>query len=197
MFDAKNYQHSHNWVTNSELRRNLRRFLPPIEPATSLRMLEVGTFEGLMACYFSDELLDHPDARLHCVDPFDLSDTTTELTDDTESRFRANIAQSKNATKITIYKMYSRDFYAIQRMRPNQTELYDFIYIDGSHLPNDIITDMQECYSLLKPGGIMWMDDYCFGNDGSVKRAMDYALQSLTGFRIIHKDYQLAIQKHT
>lgn len=195
MFNAKKYTHTHDWITRSELRRNLHRFLSsPDDPRC---ILEIGSYEGLSACYFSDEWLNHPDSKLFCVDPFDLGDVTTDLTTETETNFRANIARSKNASKITLFKMYSRNFYAIQNQRPSvPIDIFDIIYIDGSHLPADIIMDMTQCYRLLKPGGIMWMDDYHFGKDGSVKRAMDDVLETLTGYSVIHRDYQLGIQKH-
>jgi len=195
MYDPKKYQHTNDWFSGSELRRNLSRFLPSPEEPRSI--LEIGSYEGLSACYFSDELLNHPDSKLVCVDPFDSGDVTTEVTPETELFFRSNISLSKNASKVTLFKMFNRDFYAIQRQRlQSVSELFDLIYIDGSHLPADIILDMTECYKLLKPGGIMWMDDYHFGKDGSVKHAMDSVLSSLTGYRIIHKDYQIAIQKN-
>jgi len=195
MYDPKNYKHTNDWFSGSELRRNLPRFIQSPEHPRSI--LEIGSYEGLSACYFSDELLNHPDSKLVCVDPFDSGDVTTEVTPETELLFRSNISLSKNASKVTLFKMFNRDFYAIQRQRlQSVTELFDLIYIDGSHLPADIILDMNECYKLLKPGGIMWMDDYYFGKDGSVKRAMDSVLSSLTGYRIIHKDYQIAIQKN-
>lgn len=194
MYDPKNYKHTNDWFSGSELRRNLPRFIQSPENPRSI--LEIGSYEGLSACYFSDELLNHSDSKLVCVDPFHPGDVTTEVTGETEGLFRSNISRSKNASKVTLFKMYSRDFYAIQNQR-QPPDSFDFIYIDGSHVPADIILDMTECYKLLKPGGIMWMDDYYFGKDGSVKRAMDSVLNSLTGYRIIHSDYQIAIQKET
>lgn len=195
MFDAKRYLHRHDWTTRSELRQHLHRFLPTTPTVPPLCLLEIGSYEGLTACFFSDELLDHPDATLTCVDPFDLSDSTTELLNDTEQRFHTNIARSKNGAKIQHVKMFSQDFFQLLAFTPCPT--YDFIYIDGSHVPEHVHHDITQAFPHLKPGGILWMDDYHFGRDGSVKRAMDAALATFpsNSYTRIHEGYQLAIQK--
>lgn len=196
MFDAKRYLHRHDWTTRSELRQHLHRFLPASSAtAPELHLLEIGSYEGLTACFFSDELLDHPDSTLTCVDPFDLSDSTTELLSDTEQRFHTNIARSKNGTKIQHTKMFSQDFFQLLDLTAHP--IYDLIYIDGSHVPEDVHHDITQAFPHLKPGGILWMDDYHFGTDGSVKRAMDAALATLPpeSYTRIHEGYQLAIRK--
>ena len=63
------------------------------------KILEIGSFEGSSAVYFSDNLLDHPDAELTCVDPFLENDTTTPFSvdgNDTMHLFINNISKSKN-----------------------------------------------------------------------------------------------------
>lgn len=39
-------------------------------------------------------------------------------------------------------------------------EAFDFIYVDGSHLAKDVLTDAVMCWPLLKPSGVIAFDDY-------------------------------------
>lgn len=192
-YSPTKYAHTHDWVTNSELRKYLPKYLK-YTVDTPFKMLEIGSYQGLSACYFSDEWLDHPESSILCVDPFDINDTTTPLDSETEAMFDENIRRSKNGSKIIPYKMYSRDFFQTVASNPPLEE-FDFIYIDGSHIPEDIVYDMKESYCRLKPGGIMWMDDYMGGTDGSICRAVDATLKELGNPPILHKAYQLAVQK--
>ena len=55
---------------------------------------------------------------------------------------------------------------------------------------------MENSFRFLEKGGIMWMDDYGGGNDGSIKKTMDEFLVKYEGqYELIHKGYQLAIKK--
>ena len=164
-------------------------------------VLEVGTFEGIGSSCISDLLLDHPNSTLDIVDPFLVADPTTpQVSGSTESIARGNIARSLHASKVKIHKMFSTDYYK-QLRGPDGVpkKQYDLIYMDGSHVPEDVKVDLQECFQLLKLGGILWMDDYNWNlqGKGTVKRAIDSVLEEkLAGkYRVIHKGYQIAISR--
>lgn len=185
--DTTKYKHTHQWFVGSEIQKHLLKF---IDPKQKITMLEIGSYEGLSACCFLDNIMYHDDSTLDCVDPFDISDTTSPLTNVTESNCRYNISHSINSTKCSIYKMYSSDFFPIAK------KIYDIIYIDGSHLPDDIKYDMRKADRCLKVGGIMWMDDYLGGTDGSIRKAMNEVVMEFgTRYKTIHYGYQLALQK--
>lgn len=181
------YQYTHQWFIGSEIKQSLLNHLGKDEQNI---ILEIGSYEGLSSCWFSDNLLSHPNSSLDCVDPFDESDPTTPLTNQTETIFNNNIKKSLHSDKCNIYKMYSNNFFLANNKK------YNFIYIDGSHIPQDIKLDIENSWKILVPGGIMWMDDY-LGADGiSLKNCMDNTLQQYNGqFDIIHSGYQLAIRK--
>ena len=40
---------------------------------------------------------------------------------------------------------------------------FDFIYVDVDHEASSVFQDAGVCFSLLKPGGIMALDDYLLG----------------------------------
>jgi predicted O-methyltransferase YrrM len=181
------YTYTHGWFLSSEIRHYIFKFINPIEKHN---ILEIGSYEGLSACFFSDNLLSHKDSTLTCVDPFDINDTTTPLTTSTKDIFLRNINKSENKNKISFREMYSNDFFL------TNTERYDFIYIDGSHLEKDIINDMTEADKVLVTGGIMWMDDYRGGNDDTIKKVMDRFVDENKGRYItILSGYQLALRK--
>jgi predicted O-methyltransferase YrrM len=184
-----NYRHNHTWFLYSEIKNLLLKF---INQNAENRVLEIGSFEGLSACYFSDNLLSHEKSTLDCVDPFLTSDTTTSISENTYDIFCENIKKSKHYSKCQHYKMLSSDFFP----KLDSNKLYNFIYIDGSHLPNDITYDMENSFAHLEKGGIMWMDDYLGGDGIVIKHAMDDFLEKYKGkYERIHQGYQLAIRK--
>lgn len=156
------------------------------------KILEIGSFEGSSAVYFSDYMLDHPEATLNCVDPFDSNDPTTPFTmsgNDTMIRFMNNISQSKNFQKITLKKMYSSEFYK------TNSKTFNFIYVDGSHLVEDIKIDFRECLTILEIGGILAFDDYKWG-DGSIKKCIDDLYEeNKDALNLIGHGYQIMFQK--
>ena len=53
----------------------------------------------------------------------------------------------------------------------------DVMYIDGSHEYKAVICDLEEYRTLLKPGGIIWDDDYCDGWPGVIKAVDEFSLK--------------------
>jgi predicted O-methyltransferase YrrM len=179
------YVFTNNWFHYSEIRKLLLCF---IDNNSINKILEIGSHEGQSSCYFSDYLLDHPESSLTCVDPYDTTDPTTPVTDNTKNIFLNNIGYSKNFNKIIFNQSYSSDFY----IKNNLT--YTFIYIDGSHLIDDITLDFNNCLNIIEPKGIIWMDDY--DSSTEVKNHINnlYELNK-DKIQIIHKGYQIAFQK--
>jgi predicted O-methyltransferase YrrM len=156
------------------------------------KILEIGSFEGSSAVYFSDNLLDHPDSELTCVDPFISDDPTTPFSlggNDTMHLFINNISKSKNFQKITLRRMFSSEFYK------KNTKKFNFIYVDGSHLVEDIKNDFIECLKILEPGGYLAFDDYNSG-DGSIKNCIDDLYEeNKHRLQILGHGYQILFQR--
>ncbi len=181
---------TNDWFVNSDVKNKLHMFL---DSNKSLKMLEIGCYEGASTCFFSN-FLENENSTLDCVDPFDTKDTTSPVYENMENVFMENIKSTKNEKKITLYKMYSNEFY--KRFEKKQ---YDFIYIDGSHLPEDIIIDMINCFKILKINGIIWMDDYLGGSYGdmTIKNTIDKVFYEnfKDCIEIVHTGYQIAFKK--
>lgn len=185
-----NYKYSQNWFLISEIKRLIHNFIKPFEEN---RMLEIGCFEGLSSTFFADNFLEHNNSRLTCVDPF-LNDIDNDhkdyLVNNEEANFDYNIKICNNAHKILIHKITSDTFFETN----NNT--YTFIYIDGCHTPSFIYRDMTNSFNRLESNGIMWMDDYCGGHNGDIKKVMNKFLdEHQEHHEVIHKGYQLAIKK--
>jgi predicted O-methyltransferase YrrM len=137
--------------------------LSPLE-GRSARVLELGSFEGLSACYVLWRL---PGARVTCVDTFDWFDI-----DDLEGRFDRNVALV-DAGRVRRLTGVTRE--VLPRLIDAQ-EAFDFIYVDASHLALDVLADAAQAWKLLAPGGLVVFDDYGLDYDDpmlSPTRAID------------------------
>lgn len=188
------YSYTQSWFLNSEIHKNLLKY---VDKNKQNNILEIGCYEGLSSCFFSDTIMDHEYSSMDCVDPFFTSGSVKEITSQnvsniTEENFINNQKKSKNYKKITFYKQTSDDFF-----NQNTSRMYNFIYIDGCHEPDFIKRDMENSFKRLAKGGILWMDDYGGGNHPNYcKIPMDNFLKEHEGeYSLIHKSYQLAIKK--
>lgn len=184
------YKYSQTWFLGSEIYKGLLNF---VDVSKKNSVLEIGCFEGLSSVFFADNLLDHPDSTLTCVDPFmniDNNDHTEFLMNNEEKNFDYNISNCKHTNKITVKKITSDDFFKVN------TNMYNIIYIDGCHECDFITRDMENAFRVLNPGGIMWMDDYHGGDGIQIRNTMNHFLFKYEGqYEIIHIGYQLAIKK--
>ena len=146
-------------------------------------VLEIGTYEGRSSCWFSDNVLDHDMATLDCVDPYTQDNHIGENKLLNEKRYHCfikNILQSKNSNKITHYKMTSDDFFK------NHHNTYDFIYVDGGHLKDQVMRDLLNAESRLNKGGILIIDDVWYlGDFNSGEHDVQKALEEVLPFETL------------
>jgi predicted O-methyltransferase YrrM len=179
--DSK-YKITHAWyeqllkgyqVVSQEPKAEKLRF----KPQEQRTIVEIGIYEGASSVWWSDNLLEHPESRLYCIDPFTGNEEYQQTPenfptlDQIEVIARGNIGKSKNAGKISIIKGCSWDvFPMVSRELKGQI---DILYIDGEHTANAVCRDAALYYPLLKSGGALIFDDY--GHE-DVKRGIDGAL---------------------
>jgi len=165
--------------------------------ARSSALLEVGSFEGLSACYLLWRL---PRATITCIDTFrggtEHRGTDIDATQ-LEARFDANVAvvDASRARKLVgDSKRVLLDLAAEKRA-------FDLIYVDGSHLGLDVLVDAALAWQLLTVGGVLIFDDYGWtklGDDPYVRpgAAIDGFLSVVSGrHEVIFSGYQVALRK--
>lgn len=178
------YKFTSTWFEYSELKSNIHTYINNI---SINKILEIGSYEGAASCYFSDNFLDANGSKLTCVDPFVTNDTTSPVYNNIKQIFINNIKQSKNCNKVRLRTLYSSDFFK------NNKEIYTFIYIDGSHVPEDVKFDFENSLKVIEPNGIIWMDDY--SSSESFSSAINEVYEkNKDNLSIIHKGYQIAFK---
>lgn len=181
------YKFSKNWFEHSELKQKLLTF---INPNNKLSLLEIGAYEGACSCFLSDYVLLHDLSTLICIDPFDTTDSTSPVYNTIRDIFVKNIIQSKNCNKVTLVQDYSTNFFKFN------TKVFDFIYIDGSHMVDILTEDLNNSLLFIKKNGIIWIDDYLGGENYELKKCIDsfYNLHK-SDLEIIHTGYQIAFKR--
>lgn len=184
------YKYSENWFFQSEIYKKL---LNIVDKTKENKILEIGSFEGLSSVFFADNLLDAPGSTLTCVDPFltiDDNDHKKWFIQNVEETFDYNISICKHPQKISVSKITSDKFFEIN------TNTFNFIYVDGCHEPEFVKRDIENAFQILEKDGIMWMDDYLFGETRLIKAVIDNFLEKYNGqYDLLHKSYQIAIRK--
>ena len=144
---------------------------------TNFSYLEIGSYEGLSALNI---LFNYKNSKVTTIDLWAESNINSESLsvdfDEIEKRFDENLEgykfnKIKNDSVVALRELLKKRIY------------FDFIYIDGSHNGEDILSDALESYKLLNMGGIMIFDDI-------VNTNKNINIQSYTGyesFYAIHK----------
>ncbi len=159
--------------------------------AGAREILEIGSFVGSSACLFLDLL---PQANITCVDPFtgDLHGGEAYNGDVTtiESRFDAATERFRERVR----KIRTRSVPALELLG-RERRAYDVIYIDGSHLHDDILIDSLLAWPLLKPGGLMMWDDYRGATNWARRDRPRHAVETFltlhADHKVVHARYQL------
>jgi len=130
-----------NWKTH---------VLPLLRKTSPIHWLEVGSYEGMSAIWTVDNILQgRPGSTITCIDPWLkqwlMPDTTTEMA------FDRNVFGIANLIKVK-----ERSHRALASFRTR----YHGIYINGSHVENDVYLDAKLGLDLLVPGAVMIFDDY-------------------------------------
>lgn len=155
-------------------------------------ILEIGSHEGKSACWMLDNLCTHPDAKFIAIDPYFTTDKTSPVTENTYEYFKNNISCNYNAHKLTHYMDIS--FNILEQLKDRRD--FDIIYIDGSHLEEDVCNDLEGSDVILRSGGIIILDDVGFEYNGGIANAITKFLSKHDNYSIVLKEYQVIIQKH-
>ena len=129
-------------------------FFLPKDKSLKFDYLEVGCFEGLSSFYI---LSEYKAVNAYLLDVWDMpnpnSKTLSNNFDLIEKAFDENLSGFK-FTKI------KDDSVVSMREMLKKDKTFDFIYIDGSHNGEDILSDAIEAFKILKKNGLIFFDDF-------------------------------------
>ena len=132
----KNYKFSTDWFSYHlpVWQQVLKKFVH----LPNLNFLEVGSWEGRTACWLLDNVLTHESSKMTCIDTFQGSVEHQNLCDQfltsLESIFDHNINQTGKANQVSKLIGVSQEI-----LRQLDTNNYDFLYVDGSHIAPDVL----------------------------------------------------------
>ena len=114
-----------------------------------------------------------------------------------ESSFYKNICVEGLSDRISGIK---GDSYEVLFEMIKENKIFDFIYLDGSHLLLDCYSDLMLSWRLLARGGILAIDDYLYNTEGAV---LDSPFEGVNHFlhkyseeiKILHKGYRVFLEK--
>jgi len=132
--------------------------------------LEIGSFEGMSAVWTVENMMEDGGA-ITCIDTWEggAEHVNGEM-NGAEDRFHHNITEIKKKfpdRAVMSFKDTSVNaLAALLTVDKSNFKPFDFIYIDGSHLAKDVLTDACMAWPLLKPKGFMVFDDYAWKPPG-------------------------------
>jgi len=171
-----------------------------------INVLEIGAFEGASTTWILEELLTSPDSRMITVDTFEGSIENHSPQGGQaslpvlEKRFRENIKKTGRENQLTVLK--SDSYKALVDLNHSKSEPFDLIYIDGSHVARDVLSDVVLVWPLLETGGFLVFDDYRWDYYkepyNNPRLAIDSFLNCFAqDVKVVYKRYQVIVQKVT
>jgi len=183
---------SQDWVTTRF--SSWRPILEELENRP-VQILEIGSFEGLSACYLLWRL---PQARITCVDPFIGTPEQAGLgTPDLEQIFDENVALIDSSR---VRKLIGDSGHRLLDLADEDAR-FELIYVDGSHFGLDVLVDASLSWQLLAPGGVIVFDDYRWnylGDDPLLRpgKAIDAFREVLEGkHELLFANEQVALRR--
>jgi predicted O-methyltransferase YrrM len=194
------YQFTQDWFHWApELWQKLIPLLPGKPGMRSF--VEVGSFEGRSSVWIIENMMLDGD-WLDCIDTWEGGEEhSAEDMEKTEQRFDHNIAVATSKYPERAFTKHKGNSVTELAQQVYKGDIAaDFIYIDGSHIAKDVLTDACMAWPLLKPKGIMVFDDYMWGDARDILHRPKWAIDAFVNIfaeevEIISAGYQLAIRK--
>jgi predicted O-methyltransferase YrrM len=175
----------------------LTEVLAKFKGKPDIHALEIGCFEGRGTLWLLENILTDPTSTITCIDTFEGSqehkhfDMVIDL--NTMIRFKSNT----EAYKDRIQLLSGASWLNLKNLKCWR----DIVYVDGSHMAPDVLSDMVLSWPLLKKGGVMFMDDYEWPGTDQIQRhrpkmAIDAFMEVYREqLKALHKGYSVAVEK--
>ena len=199
--NTSEYQFTQNWFGwGPQIWPDLIQFLPERK-----RFLEIGSYEGRSTVWTIEHMMEDG-GEIYCIDTWEggAEHVNGEM-DGSEERFHHNITEVRKKfpdRKVLSFKSTSVEaLAALHTIDRANFKPFDFIYIDGSHVAKDVLTDACMAWPLLKQNGLLAFDDYLWRIPGMTtiqrpKIAIDSFINIFEGeLAMAHNGYQLIVRK--
>ena len=172
--DHKNF--SQKWFLNNF---EIFTFFLPKDKSLKFDYLEVGCYEGLSSFYV---LSEYKSVNAFFLDIWDMPNPNSKTLSHNFGLIEK--AFDQNLSGFNFKKMKDDSVISMRKLLKENVH-FDFIYIDGSHNGEDILSDAIEAFKILKVNGLMFFDDFLQHDDNRI-------LQSYVGidkFLSLYSDY--------
>jgi predicted O-methyltransferase YrrM len=183
------------WFYDNATVHDFENGLLELKGKKNLKFLQIGVFTGNASVWLLENILTDPSSLLVDIDPWcgNLPHESNYNWDDIQEAYKEQTAS--HSKKLQSHKAFSGDW-----LKANREVKYDFIYIDGDHLPESVALDADLSWDLLKSGGILAFDDYEWdhpdGTDKNPKPAIDaWLAKHENNIEIFRKGWQVWIRK--
>ena len=146
---TKNF--SNKWFLNNF---DIFNFFLPKDKNQKFDYLEVGCFEGLSSFYV---LSEYKSVNAFFLDIWDIPNPNSKTLSNNFSTVEKVF--DENLSEFNFIKIKEDSVVSMRRLL-KQNKSFDFIYIDGSHNGEDILSDAIEAFKILKVGGLIFFDDF-------------------------------------
>lgn len=147
-----------NWFVN--VQPSFENNLKELTGKEDLRFLQIGAYTGDASTWMLENILTGKGSALYDIDTWGGSDEEIHKTfnwTEIENLYNERMEKFNNIIKLR------GDSRSILQAMSDKKEFFDFIYIDGSHIAQDVYLDAVDSWPLLKVGGMMAFDDFGIG----------------------------------
>jgi len=183
--------------------------LPERDAGEGRCFLEIGSFEGRSTVWIVENMMQSNDGTrcsddIYCIDTWEGGEEHTE--EDmaaVEKRFSHNIGVvvDKFPDRVVEWQKGTSVRCLAGIIQYEGEGGFDFIYIDGSHVAKDVLTDACMAWPLLKPKGLMVFDDYNWmPSPRDILHRPKLAIDAFVNIfaeevEVVHVGYQMVIRK--
>jgi predicted O-methyltransferase YrrM len=145
-----------NWFLQGGAQANFQKHLNP-HRGKPLKCLQIGAYTGDATVWLFENILSNTESHLTDVDTWEGSNESEHKKMDWQSVEEVYDAKTKSYSdkeSLLKVKTTSDEFFE------SNSELYDFIYIDGDHTASSVLKDGINAVKFLSPKGVIAFDDY-------------------------------------
>lgn len=198
---------------------NLEKWLEPYKDKPQTLALEIGACEGRSTLWMLENILTHDESIMITVDPFvaeampdagieqhlsiQIYENFLHNTEKYSSQKLIHTEKYSDGHKL-IHRRQTSNMFLLDWLQRYQNEIdlrpFEIIYIDGSHMAVDVLTDIVLSWELLASGGTMILDDYEWNGGARAQERPRMAIDAFLGiylgqYDVLGVGIQVAVRK--